>query len=155
MIFRHHTLVYFMPHNNSILVIHPDGEFYAQRARVAHLPEAGKAYWRDPGKTVLIILKSTDDQPSNGYEYVGRQSIDRFAIKKVVDLRTNISYDVPREKLDRTMIPVREPGGQRVMQWVPKVDRHASGRASKREDRLWHPGRCSNGMRRSGGPGGE
>lgn len=131
-----------MPHTNSIKVEHPNGIFYAQRARVLHLVELGRAYWKYPDQTVLVILSCKDDEPANGYEYGGKKSYDRHAAIEACDLSTRKVFAVgPRERLDRTGIPVREPGGAKVLQLKPLYDRRTTGQHVKRSDRLYHPDR--------------
>lgn len=130
-----------MPHTNSILVLHPDGTFFAQRAKVQHLADNKRAYWQDLAKTILVIVRSTDDQPNNGYEYGGKKSYDRYAVVIKRDERTGVPYKTTSEHIDRTLTPVRDAGGQQVMQLKPKMDRRTSGYAATRRDRLWRPGR--------------
>jgi len=101
----------------------------------------GVAYWSDLARTKLVMLKSTDDQPSEGYEYGGKASYDPQASVSYCDLRTGTVIHVPDEHRDKTLIPVRQAGGQKVMQLKPLVDRHSHGDSSARPDKLWRPER--------------
>jgi hypothetical protein len=126
-----------LPHTNSVKVLHPDGEFFAQRHRVEYLADNVRGYWRDPAKTVLVVLRSTDDAPANGYEYGGRISLDRKATAKACDLLTRRIIDIPIVQYDRTQLPVSQVGGATVMQMAPLRD-HRSTRSqhSPRHDKL-------------------
>lgn len=126
---------------DTVLVYHPDGTFYAQRPRVLHLVDNGRAYWRDLAKTVLVMLRFNDDQPNNGYEYGGKKSYDPYATCDKKDPRTGTYYEAATEEIDRTHIPVREAGGATVLQLKPKMDRRTTGAyATSMHDRLWRPG---------------
>lgn len=131
-----------MPHTNSILVIHPNGTFYAQRNKVAHIGDNPKrGYWQDIGKTVLVLLSVKDDEPANGYEYGGAKSYDRRATAEACDLRCKTVIRVPMEERDRTGIPVRQPGGAQVMQLKPLGNKKRGMSGGLPEDKLWRPER--------------
>jgi hypothetical protein len=132
-----------MPHTNSVLVHHPNGTFFAQRSRVEHLTETKppRAYWRDLAKTNLVILSSSADAASDGYEYGGKRSLDRFATVTKIDPRTGVAFETAAEKLDRTQTPVRLAGGQKVLQLKPLSDRRTAGYHVSRQDKLWRPER--------------
>ncbi len=126
----------------TVLVMHPNGETHTQRSRAQSLVDLKRAYWRDPTKTVLVIVPHEEPSRNDNYEYVGKHSMDKFATRRIRDKRTGVVIEVPKEFLDLTNIPVREPGGQKVMQLAPKSDRRGSGRASHFRDSLWRPGRA-------------
>ncbi len=130
-----------MPHTNSVLVMHPNGSTYTQRPRAQSLVDNKRAYWRDSTKTVLIIVPAEEPQRNDNYEYVGKHSMDKYATRRFRDKRTGVDIEVPKEFIDRTQIPVREAGGQKVMQLAPKSDRRGAGRATHFRDSLWRPGR--------------
>jgi hypothetical protein len=124
----------------NVLVVHSNGATsIAKRSRAIGVVDAGRAYWRDPAKTVLIMLRSTDDRPNDGYEYGGKRSYSRQLSVDACDLRTRQIIKVPVEQRDKTQIPVREPGGAKVMQLKPLVDRRTTGQHIPKRDRLWRP----------------
>lgn len=139
-----------MPHTTRVLVIHPNGNTFTSRNRAQGLVESGRAYWRDLAKSVLVIISSTDDEESNGYEYGGKQSYDRRATETRVDPRNGTPFEAAKESIDRTAIPVREAGGAKVMQLKPLRDRRTGGTHAPRPDRLWHPAQKNKGGYRQG-----
>lgn len=128
-----------MPHTTRVLVIHPNGETYASRNRAESLVEADRAYWRDLSKTVLVILSLSDDTPNDGYEYGGKKSYNRRDTAEACDLRNRAIIRVPIEERDRTLIPVRQAGGAKVMQLKPKTDRRTGGAHTPRRMNLYRP----------------
>lgn len=134
-----------MPHTTSILVVHTNGAIsYVTRARAQAAAERNPpvAYWSDRSQTKLVMLKSTPEQADPNYEYGGKKSYDGRASKpSYCDRQTRTVVHRPIEHQDRSGIPVREAGGQKVLQLKPLADRKSSGRHVTRQDRLWHPGR--------------
>jgi hypothetical protein len=125
----------------NVLVIHSNGATsIARRGRANAVVAAGLAYWRDPAKRVLMILKSTDDKPNPGYEYGGKKSFSRHPTVQYCDIQTRALITVPLAFHDRTRIMVAEPGGSQVMQLKPLEDRRGPGRhIPMPQDRLWRP----------------
>jgi hypothetical protein len=125
----------------NVLVIHSNGATsVAKRARANAVVAAGHAYWRDPARTVLVILKSTDDRPNDGYEYGGKKSFSRHPTVQYCDIQTRAVISVPVGFQDRTGIVVQEPGGSQVMQLKPLEDRRGPGRhITMPPDRLGRP----------------
>ena len=115
-----------MNQDKNILVMHPDGTFYARRKNVEHLADNIRGYWRDPAKRILVIIRSNDDRPNPGYEYGGSLSLDRTATRKACDILTHQVIDIPIEIEDRTQIPVRQAGGSTVMQLHPLRNRRST-----------------------------
>jgi hypothetical protein len=132
-----------MPHTTSVLVQHSNGAIsYASRGRAQAAVDSGVAYWSDQHtRTKLVMLRSADgdNQAIDGYEYGGKKSYSRDLTVEAWDVRTQTSIRVPVETQDRTGIPVREPGGAKVMQLKPMRIRRTSGQHVTRRDRLWRP----------------
>lgn len=124
----------------NVLVIHSNGATsIAKRARAQVAVEKCRAYWRDPAKTVLVMLPYTPEVSSPDKEYGGKKSYaGRFSVR-ACDMRTRTEIDVPVEFKDKTLIPVREPGGAKVMQLKPLKDRRTTGRHISQHDQLWRP----------------
>lgn len=111
----------------NVLVIHANGATsITKRARAQGVVANGRAYWRDRARTVLVMIKSTDDTPADGYEYGGTCSLDLQATG---------------EQIDKTLTPVRDAGGHTVLQLRPMIDRRTRGYAATRRDSLWRPAR--------------
>lgn len=127
--------------NSPIRIIHPNGQHFATVVRAERIVRSGGGYYRDLAKTTVVILSPADDKANPNYEYVGKHSCDRFAVKAAIDPRTNLVIQKPIEVIDRTLIPVRQSGGQKVMQLAPLRHRRARGTVGGKEDRLWHPSR--------------
>lgn len=125
----------------NVLVIHPNGTLIEKKSRVLVLAETGRGYWRDPAKTVFVLLGVTDDRPTSGYEYGGKKSYNHRASVECCDLNSRTVIRVPVESRDRTKIPVREAGGAKVMQLKPLTNRRTEGQHLSRRDRLWRPAR--------------
>lgn len=133
--------IFKMSHTTAVKVIHPNGELFISRKAADIKVEKGRAYWRDLAKTVLVLIATPEAEPASNYEYGGRLSWDPGMIVQAYDGRTNSFYDAPVEFPDRTLIPVRQPGGQKIMQLKPLNDRHSTGHRLSRHDDLWRPRR--------------
>lgn len=123
----------------SIRVIHPDGEAFATPARAQRIVDSGRGYWRNLAKTILVINAFADDEPNNGYEYGGKKSYNRRDTAEACDLRNRAIIRVPIEERDRTLIPIRQAGGAKVMQLKPKTDRRTGGAHTPRRMNLYRP----------------
>lgn len=124
----------------TIKVIHPDGIAFVTLRRAERAIESGAAIWRDRAKTTIRIISREEDQPNSDYEYGGKKSYNRRACVQCCDLRTHSVIDIPVEHKDRTGIPVREPGGAKVLQLKELTDRRTSGMHTPNHDKLYRPG---------------
>lgn len=126
-------------HKYSVLVEHPNGILYISRTAAEAKADGVRAYWKDFAKTVLVIVPDDDAGTANGYEYGGKKSYNGKLTVEAFDSRNQTRIRVPIENLDRTGVPVREPGGAKVMQLKPLTNRKSTGCHIPRPDRLWRP----------------